>query len=74
MTEQHERLLTYDEVGRRLGLGRTALWALVRDGKFPEPLRIGRARRWRECDVDRWIADLASEKARDKGGEDGAAA
>ena len=56
---EHERLLSYKDVGARLGFSRTAVFELVRSGKFPTPLRIGRARRWRESDVDRWIAALA---------------
>lgn len=55
-----ERLLDYAEVGRRLGLGRTQLWAMVKRGEFPAPLRIGRARRWQESTVDDWIRALAA--------------
>lgn len=39
-------------------LGRTAFLKLVRDGKFPRPVRIGdRAVAWRAADVLAWIAE-----------------
>ena len=53
-------LLTYREVASRLNCCRQTVWKLVKRGEFPEPLKIGRARRWREADVDAWIAGLAT--------------
>ena len=57
-----ERLLDYVEVGKRLCCGRTHLFLMVKRGEFPEPLRMGRARRWRESDVDAWIANFARQQ------------
>ena len=61
-----ERLLTNREVCQRLAVSRTQLHHMTRRGEFPEPVRLGRAIRWRESCVDEWIADLAT------GGEDAA--
>ena len=58
-----ERLLTYTDVQAKLRMSRTAVWQLIKDGELMEPLRIGRARRFRESDVDAWIAALAREDA-----------
>ena len=63
-----ERLLTATEVHTRLACSRTQLHYLTRDGKFPQPVKIGRSIRWRESDVDAWIAALAADQA----GEDAA--
>jgi prophage regulatory protein len=42
---------------RRTTLCRSHLYALMKVGKFPKPLRIGaRAIVWRSEDVDAWIA------------------
>ena len=58
-----QRLLTNREVCQRLTLSRTQLHFMCKRGEFPEPLRLGRARRWREADVDNWIAALGREDA-----------
>ena len=50
------RLLRLPEVLKRTGLGRSALYALMKAGTFPRPLRIGaRAVAWLEDEVDEWI-------------------
>jgi prophage regulatory protein len=36
-------------------IGRTTLWRLVREGKFPKPVRIGpNSVAWRELDYESW--------------------
>ena len=39
--ETTDRLLTRAEVERVVGLKRSALYRAMREGRFPEPLRIG---------------------------------
>ena len=52
-----DRLLHRAEVERRVGIGTSTLYRMMRDGDFPEPLRIGtRAVRWRESEVEAFIA------------------
>ena len=58
-----ERLITYAELGGRISLSRVKIWEMVRDGEFPEPVRIGRAVRFVESDVDAWIASRVSPQA-----------
>ena len=54
-----DRLLTRAEVERRCGLGRSALYRAMREGRFPEPLRIGpKSVRWLLSEVEQWIAGL----------------
>ena len=62
MNQQTQTLLTYGEVQRRLACSRVKLWAMVRDGEFPEPLRLGRSRRWRKrnADVNNWTYSMAA--------------
>lgn len=35
------RLLRAQEVCERIGVSRTTLWRKVRDGNFPQPVRLG---------------------------------
>ena len=44
-------------VMRMTGLGRTTIYRLIADQKFPCPVRLGpRAVAWRRSDLDRWSA------------------
>ncbi len=52
-----DRLLTRAEVERRTGLARTSVYRLMREGAFPEPLRVGRtAVRWPASEIEAWIS------------------
>jgi len=58
------RLLRRYEVLHRIGLGRSRLYDLVAQGKFPAPVRISdRAVAWREDEVDAWIASRPRTRA-----------
>ncbi len=57
MNSQHERLLRLPGVVERVALQRTAIYERVRAGTFPSPVHVtSRAVRWRESDIDAWIA------------------
>jgi predicted DNA-binding transcriptional regulator AlpA len=59
-----DRLLDIAELASRLKIPAKTIRNKLCDGTWPiRPLRIGRAVRWRECDVDRVIADLAADPA-----------
>ncbi len=58
---QHERLLRLPEVAERVGLRRTAIYDRVARDTFPSPVHVTpRAVRWRESDIDAWIAERPS--------------
>ena len=43
---------------RLTGLGRTTIYRLVAERRFPSPVRLGtRAIAWRKADIDRWSND-----------------
>ena len=71
---EHEQLLDYTEACRRLHCSRTTLWAFVRDGKTPEPIRLGRARRFRAVEIDKLVHRLAEQAAGARAGKDTAGA
>ena len=48
-------LLRMPTVMRMTGLGRSTIYRLIADQKFPSPVRLGlRAVAWRRTDLDRW--------------------
>ncbi|MER2510838.1 MAG: AlpA family phage regulatory protein [Nitrosomonas ureae] len=46
-----ERLLPLPDVESRTGFKSSFLYQLIKEGKFPKPVKIGNASRWRESEV-----------------------
>lgn len=54
-----DRLIKLDEVSRRVGLGKTMIYSMIRDDRFPAPYKISPfAARWSEQEVVAWIDDV----------------
>ncbi len=53
----HERLLPLPEVKSRTGFGSSFIYQLIKEEKFPKPVKIGSASRWRESEIQQWIRD-----------------
>ena len=52
-----DRLLNMAEVLEVTGLSRSSIYSLMRQGVFPEPLKVGpRAVRWRLSEIEEWQA------------------
>jgi len=49
------RLLPISTVQAEFGLHRTTVYALVREGAFPKPIRVGRRYRWVFSEVQSWL-------------------
>lgn len=59
-----ERLLRLPEVIKRVGLKRSAIYARMREGRFPKCRTLGtRCAVWIESEVDAWIADISKQEA-----------
>lgn len=62
-----ESLLRLPQVSARLGLGRSAIYALIQRGELCPPIKLGaRASAWPSSAIDQFIADrirAASRKA-----------
>jgi prophage regulatory protein len=56
-----ERLLRLPEVMDCVGLGRSSLYALVAQGSFPRPIKLGRASAWIESEINEWVAERIQE-------------
>lgn len=52
-----ERLIRLSEVKQRVGLGKTLIYEMISEGRFPKPYKITpAAARWSAREVDAWIA------------------
>ena len=57
--DQPERLIKLDEVKRRVGLGKSMIYRLIQEEKFPAPYKLSPlASRWSENEIVAWINDV----------------
>ena len=67
-TPNRERLLRLKEVQERVGLCGSHIYNLIREGKFPSPIKLlgGRTSAWVESEISAWIDNQIS-AGRDEG-------
>lgn len=54
-----DRFVKLDEVKRRVGLGKSMIYRLIQEGKFPAPYKLSTfASRWSDREITAWIADV----------------
>jgi prophage regulatory protein len=55
-THSVHTILRRREVERRVGLGRSSIYALIADGSFPEPIKLSKhAVGWIETEINSWL-------------------
>jgi prophage regulatory protein len=59
-----DRLLRIREVKKAVGLGRTTLYALIKQNRFPQPIKptAAQASAWLESEIGEWIRQRAAER------------
>ncbi|MDE1988846.1 MAG: AlpA family phage regulatory protein [Betaproteobacteria bacterium] len=55
-----ERLLPIEEVTEMVKISRSKIYQMKQDGKFPAPLKVGRASRWRLSNILAWVSSQQS--------------
>ena len=62
---KNQRLIRRKEVQVKTGLGASSIYAMMKQGKFPQCISLSERRvAWLESDIDQWIAErVASHKA-----------
>lgn len=56
------RLIRFPAVQERVSMGRTAVYELIKAGKFPRPVKVGAASAWIDVEITRWIEELAAKR------------
>lgn len=56
-TVESLRFMRLPEVCHKIALSRTVVYALIKEGRFPEPVKMGYASRWLESEVEDWITE-----------------
>jgi len=59
------RILTVKDTCAKIGKGRTKLWEMTKEGRFPKPVKIDGGVGYIEHEVDAWIASLIAERDRE---------
>jgi predicted DNA-binding transcriptional regulator AlpA len=58
-TTSPDRFLRLKDVLQVVPLGRSTVWKMVAEGKFPQPVKLTpRTTAWRESEVLRWMDSL----------------
>jgi len=64
-----QQILRCREVCNRTGLGRSALYAAIQEGRFPRQIKLGpRAAGWLSSEVEDWIAGRVRDRDAEKAG------
>jgi prophage regulatory protein len=46
----------------KLGISRSHIWAMVKEGKFPKPIKLSpKCTVWNAADVERWVQERIAE-------------
>ncbi|NOC90613.1 AlpA family transcriptional regulator [Ruegeria sp. HKCCD6604] len=57
-----DKIYRRPDVESLVGLSRSTIYAMIADGSFPKPIKLGkRAVGWRQSDVLTWLDSRASE-------------
>ncbi|WP_204371280.1 helix-turn-helix transcriptional regulator [Burkholderia cenocepacia] len=64
MSTTTERLLRLPTVLDMVGLGKTTIYDMMKEGSFPRPRRVRNLSLWAETEVQAWIRSITSQEAR----------
>lgn len=62
-------LIDIREVASLCNVSPRSIWSWADDRKFPQPIKLGRLRRWSVIDVQNWIAEQSRAAQAKAGGE-----
>ncbi|WP_107314296.1 helix-turn-helix transcriptional regulator [Burkholderia metallica] len=62
MSTTTERLLRLPTVIGMVGLGKTTIYDMMKQGSFPKPRRVRNLSLWAETEVQAWIRSIMSHK------------
>jgi len=55
-----ERLIPLSQMESIVGFKKSKIYALIDEGNFPKPIKVGRNSRWRSSEIEAWIESVAS--------------
>ena len=61
------KLLGRPQIEAKCDISRSHIYALMAQGLFPKPIKIGSSARWIESEIDAWIQSRAQERDQEGG-------
>jgi prophage regulatory protein len=58
------RFLKLPDVQAKIGLKKTEIYARIKAGEFPAPIKLGTASRWVEDELDAWMTRVVEQSRR----------
>jgi len=49
-------LFAFAPLSQYIGFGRSRIYQLILEGKFPSPIKVGKSSRWVRAEIDQWLA------------------
>lgn len=49
-------LLAFCLLSHYVGFGRSRIYALIAQGEFPAPVKVGKSSRWVRAEIDEWLS------------------
>ena len=62
MPNHINQLMTITEVSATLRIGESTIWRKVKEGLFPEPIKLGGSTRWHGAEIEQYIVSLTAEQ------------
>ncbi|MEO6918687.1 MAG: AlpA family transcriptional regulator [Collimonas sp.] len=59
----NQRFIRLPQVQEMVGLGKTVIYEKIKDGTFPQQVKLGRISGWVESEVQEWIARQIQRRA-----------
>ncbi|WP_307692379.1 helix-turn-helix transcriptional regulator [Variovorax ginsengisoli] len=63
------KLLRLPDVSNRVRLGKSTIYAFIKCGKFPAPIKQGNGNYWLDTEIDAYIRSLVENRANQSVGE-----
>ncbi len=57
-----ELLQRFDDVARSVKFPRSTIYGLIREGRFPAPIKVGKSSRWLTTELNTWIEQQAAKR------------
>lgn len=61
-------LLGFEQLSEYVNMGRSRIYALIKDSDLPPPIKIGKSSRWLKSEIDSWITAQAAARQTNQAG------
>lgn len=59
-------LFKFDYLSNYVKFGRSRIYGLIAEGKFPAPVKVGKSSRWVKSEIDSWLSEQITARSAHK--------